>query len=917
MQTPIEFGRSFLNAYYRNRDTEECLGYLGEDIIWVTPGDAVHLREREEISRFAGAQIEANEEPYYVDVAETMSDPVAENIRALTYVCALVPKDPSRAKQIRVTLVIRGDAEGMAITSLHISRRYRQSDTSAFTEFLERLPDEHMVVQSRSGQNLKLLSSNRRLMEELGYPEKEYRSRSKKDPFFMFREQDRKRIRRTFSSPAEGERRFRVTAREKGGRRRGYELIGRLGPEEDGRRTAYLIFFDVTAQNEERAKLGRTISTLSEMADHQPCETAVVRCAAEKDAEAGGAYACTPLFLSRNLPALFGLEAAAFEQELRKDMFYGLELQEVTKEYYLRRATAGADREAELEKTVCLHRGDGKPDRRVRLSVYGCESRDEAPSSDGGAKESESRPAYTVCLYFVDVTEDEQERERLEFDAKRRVRAAEVREQEEKQAALRAAEEAGKQIEEAKRYTTGRLAELEEMHATETEANRARFEEELEAARQQCARLQEIAGTLRTEKKAAETERDGAKEEAERALRSRGDFLSRMHRDLRAPAAAILSLVKTAGEAEDEAAFAASMGKIREAAGVMQRQVDRLLEMAELEAGERELAEEEFVFRDLMRELEERAAEACGTAGIEFHAEQDEAIPEIMLGDRAAIAEVLTNLLDNAVKFTGRGGQVRLRAEQGQPQSGRIPLRFSVIDTGIGIREDLMPVLFDPFVRGERADGTNEGFGLGLAAAERLVRMMDGGIGASSTPGVGSYFTVTLSLKPSTAESGRTRTARELRLRQAAEGASRRGDGLAGRRVLLAEDDPLNIEVIRHLLEKKGAIVDKAAGGRAAAAEFCAAEKDYYDAVLVDYSMPGTDGLAAARQIRAAEAERGAEHTVPIVALTANSFEEDMAASFAGLIDAGLAKPVEPKKLFELLRALLRRGTAAESGERG
>ena len=137
------------------------------------------------------------------------------------------------------------------------------------------------------------------------------------------------------------------------------------------------------------------------------------------------------------------------------------------------------------------------------------------------------------------------------------------------------------------------------------------------------------------------------------------------------------------------------------------------------------------------------------------------------------------------------------------------------------------------------------------------------------------------------------------------EETRRRGIGFAGKRVLLAEDDPLNIEVVRRLLEKKGMIVEKAAGGRAAEAAFLAAGRDYYDAVLVDYSMPGMDGLEAARQIRADEARLGASRPVPVVALTASAFEEDMAGSFGGLIDAGIAKPVKQAELFDILRALM------------
>ena len=146
MQTPIEFGKSFLNAYYRNQDATQALAFLAEDVIWVTPDEVFHLREQSQIYDFLKKTIEERKEPYYVDVADICADNVSEEIRSVTYSGGLVPKDPAKAVRIRFTLVIRSTKDGFEITSLHVSRKYSRSDTTLFHEFINRIPGEVMII---------------------------------------------------------------------------------------------------------------------------------------------------------------------------------------------------------------------------------------------------------------------------------------------------------------------------------------------------------------------------------------------------------------------------------------------------------------------------------------------------------------------------------------------------------------------------------------------------------------------------------------------------------------------------------------------------------------------------------------------------------------------------------------------------
>ena len=469
--------------------------------------------------------------------------------------------------------------------------------------------------------------------------------------------------------------------------------------------------------------------------------------------------------MSRRLPALFGLDPEAYEKAIRADMFCGLELPEVTKEYFFQAAEQPeGERERTLDRKIHLHQADG-PDRLIRLFVYAYEEKTEG----AGRREDKNtgQQSRIYCLHFVDLTQEEKDREQAEFDVKRRIRAAELRAEEARKRAEEAGAEAKRQVREAGEYAAERLSEMEEAHAAALEALRRQEESRTEEETRRRAALEQRIEELQSRQKALNAEKEEtlrqlgeSKRETEQERQERTAFLGRLHGTLRWPPEAILALSDRMDASGEEESLRELTEKVREAAFSMRQQVDRLLEIAALETREREKQEEPFVFPELMNRLTERVSDACDAAGIEFEASIDKAIPELLVGDRAAIERILGALLDNAVKFTGDGGRVRFLAERGIPQDGAAALRFSVIDTGIGIPEALMPVLFDPFVKGETMDGTNDGFGLGLAVADRLVRSLGGGIGVSSTPGVGSYFTVDLTLRPVTAESGRVRTAR-------------------------------------------------------------------------------------------------------------------------------------------------------------
>lgn len=266
----------------------------------------------------------------------------------------------------------------------------------------------------------------------------------------------------------------------------------------------------------------------------------------------------------------------------------------------------------------------------------------------------------------------------------------------------------------------------------------------------------------------------------------------------------------------------------------------------------------------------------------------------VVVADDVRLQQVLANLLSNAFKFTDAGGAISLSIEEaGRGGDGQEPTyRFSVADDGAGIRPEDLERIFDSFEQAAENHRNAQGTGLGLAISSNLVRLMGGKLEVESQVGAGSEFHFTLQLP-----SGRPE---DLDAQGADDPAPR---SLAGTRALLAEDNDLNAEIAAALLDMEGVAVDRAANGREAVDLFASAEPGCYDFVLMDVKMPVLDGLGAAAEIRALP--RDDARSVPIVALTANTFQEDRDDAAAAGMDGFIPKPFDARQLYETLRSFM------------
>ena len=384
-----------------------------------------------------------------------------------------------------------------------------------------------------------------------------------------------------------------------------------------------------------------------------------------------------------------------------------------------------------------------------------------------------------------------------------------------------------------------------------------------------------------------------ARDAAEAASRGKSAFIANMSHEIRTPMNAIIGFTHLLRRDLSDPRALEQLSKIQGAASHLLSIINVILDLSKIEAGKLVLEKTGFSVPALIAGICSIAGQRVEEKGLVFERTVDPRIPPDLLGDSLRLSQILTNFVSNAIKFT-EAGSIRLDAVLVEADGKRVRLRFEVADTGIGIDPKDKARLFEAF---EQADDSTTrkygGTGLGLAICTRLVRLMEGEIGVESTPGNGSVFWFSAWF-----ERGRAvqkQPALEVVGDRAGESAMRLlRQNHAGSRILLAEDNLINQEIIVDLLSDLHLSVDVAANGNEAVA---LAEAYAYDLVLMDMYMPELDGLEATRRIRALPT--GAR--TPIVALTANAFEEDRERCLAAGMNDHLAKPVEPDDFFAML----------------
>ena len=382
-----------------------------------------------------------------------------------------------------------------------------------------------------------------------------------------------------------------------------------------------------------------------------------------------------------------------------------------------------------------------------------------------------------------------------------------------------------------------------------------------------------------------------AAREASSANSAKTEFLRRMSHDLRTPINGIRGMVEVGdANADDLQKQTECRSKIWTASGLLLDLANEALDMSRLESGQVDLdlvpTNLVVLNREVCDILERQAEERLVT----IICDQQTLDHPYARVSATHLKRLLVNIAGNAVKYSRRGGYVRLACREVEPVAGVPIYEYTIADNGIGMSEQFQQHLYEPFSREEqRVEGASSGTGLGAPIAKQLVELMGGTMSFTSALGQGTTFTIRLPFEQ----------CKRSEIPQAVRVDAVDVDAVRGLHVLLVEDNELNAEIAQFTLDRAGAIVTHVKDGESAVETFAASAPHEYDVVLMDIMMPGIDGLEATRQIRALEREDAA--TTPIIAVSANAFAEDRRLSREAGMDAHLSKPVSSRELVEAL----------------
>ena len=401
-----------------------------------------------------------------------------------------------------------------------------------------------------------------------------------------------------------------------------------------------------------------------------------------------------------------------------------------------------------------------------------------------------------------------------------------------------------------------------------------------------CIRL-----VLRSRRFRAEAEK--ALHKAEEASAAKTEFLSNMSHDIRTPINGIMGMLDIAEENfDDKARVKDCIAKMRGAASHLLSLVNDVLDMSKIESGSMQMLNTPFDLRVLLDsccgilegQITERNMTFTKQIGPFWH--------PYLVGSELHIRQVLINILSNAVKYTPDGGEINFRAKETLFEEGLVHLRMEIKDNGIGMSEEFMQHIFEPFTQEQRTSRTTyKGTGLGMAITKKLVDQMHGSLDVESEPGKGSTFILRLSLPVGECPANAPDPMEE-----------KRAPDLKGLHLLLAEDNELNAEIAVTLLEEQGAKITAVTNGKEALETIQNAAPRTYDAILMDVMMPEMNGLEATRCIRAFEG-KGPDEGTPIIAMTANVFADDVKACLDAGMNSHVGKPLDMKILMaEILK---------------
>lgn len=372
------------------------------------------------------------------------------------------------------------------------------------------------------------------------------------------------------------------------------------------------------------------------------------------------------------------------------------------------------------------------------------------------------------------------------------------------------------------------------------------------------------------------------------AIQAKSDFLSRMSHDMRTPMNAIIGLSNLAIDSRDEAERLEFLHNINTSGSYLLGLINDTLDMSKIDSDKMVLQPELCYQREFVQMLYTLFADKAKKKNMNLRITSEHTTDIPILIDRLRLQQIVVNLMNNAIKFTPVGGTVEAQIDGALVEEEQILITIVIRDNGIGMKPEFQKKMYEAFEQ-ESAGMSVEGTGLGLSIVKKLVTLFDGTITCKSKEHEGTEFTVQIKAKAGKKEI----------LPEQSKISPDQWDVLDGKKVLLCEDHPINVQVAKKILEKKGIVVDVAEDGQKGVELFTKSQPGQYAVILMDIRMPVLNGMQAAEQIR--QLDRADAQTIPIIAMTANAFEEDRKKALDSGMNEHLSKPIEPEKLYTVL----------------
>ena len=381
---------------------------------------------------------------------------------------------------------------------------------------------------------------------------------------------------------------------------------------------------------------------------------------------------------------------------------------------------------------------------------------------------------------------------------------------------------------------------------------------------------------------------------AQAANNAKKEFLNSMSHEIRTPLNAVIGLTEIASlHLDDKERVKDCLTKIDQSSDFLLSIINDILDMSRIESGKVDIHESPVRLFEILHEIERDIRTDLRSKNLKFELDCVDISDEEVVCDRERLKQALLRILSNSIKYTNEGGQITMSVKETLlSKSNYAAYEFSIRDNGIGMNEDFLKTIYDPFVREASVSKKVRGMGLGLAITKNVVEMMGGQIEIASRKNVGTEVTMTFEFKLV-----------QSKKRAATDEQQNLEKGFLGKRILLVEDNILNREITMEILQDNGLIVTAVENGEIAVNMLAKAKNRPFDLVLMDVRMPVMDGYEATKRIRALENKAVAD--IPIIAMTANAFDEDRTAAFDAGMNEHIAKPVSIEKMRDMISKFL------------